>query len=470
MKFHQQNPSDTRTGCSSPAASSLPNKVIPPISSLPAETLDIAKNKRPNYVLTVLFLVTMLNFVDRQMISILAEAIKRDMGLSDSQIGLMTGLSFALFYTTLAIPVAALADRWNRSRIIAIAISIWSFMTILCGVAVNFVQLFVARIGVGVGEAGSSPASHSLIADLFPPERRAGALGILGMSVPIGSFIAYTGGGWMVENIGWRMAFVIAGIPGLFIAALMWFTVPDPRGKPRLADAFKPKESETSLRTAISELSRKPAYWHLVGAGIIISFVSYGLASFYAGLFVRVHGIGYTELGWKLGVMVAISGSGGAWIGGKVGDYLNVRMPAGSLLASAVILLAATPGMYFAIYAPSANIAFLLLAIPTFAFTFNYGPNFSTIQLLASDQTRALAMAIWLLFAGLFGLGLGPVFVGVVSDIFSGGAAEVEASSLQKALAILALFNIWGAFHFWRAQIRMKATLTKSDPDRPFQR
>jgi len=160
-----------------------------------------------NYVLAVLCGVIMLNFLDRQIISILAEPIKQEMGLSDSQVGLMTGVSFALFYTTLAIPVAALADRWHRSRIIAIAIGIWSVMTILCGVATNFIQLFLARVGVGIGESGSSPASHSLIADYFPPERRAGALGIYGAAVPVGAFIALAAGGWIVDTFNWRVGF-----------------------------------------------------------------------------------------------------------------------------------------------------------------------------------------------------------------------------------------------------------------------
>lgn len=424
--------------------------------SISSDAVKVSPNPKANYILGILFLVMMLNFIDRQVISILAESIKRDLDLNDKQIGLMAGLSFALFYTTLAIPVAALADRWNRSRIIAISLSIWSVMTILCGVSGNFLQLFLARLGVGVGEAGSSPASHSLIADLFPPERRAGALGIFGMAVPIGSFIAYTGGGWIAENLGWRTAFIIAGTPGLLVALLMWFTVRDPRGNQSLAEALKPRKTGTSLRTAVAELSKKPAYWHLVAAGVVTSFVGYGLASFYSGLFLRVHGTGLTELGWKLGIMVVISGSAGAWVGGKLGDRLNVTMPAGSLLASAVILLAAVPGMYFAIYAGSADMAFVLLGIPTFALIFYYGPCFSAVQTLASDQTRALAIAIWLLCAGLFGLGLGPVFVGVLSDMFAAGNPELEGPALQKALAILSLFNIWAAFHFWRAQVRLK--------------
>lgn len=394
----------------------------------------------------------MLNFLDRQVISILAEPIKQDLGLSDTQLGLMTGLSFALFYTTLAIPVAALADRWNRSWIIAIAIAIWSFMTVLCGLANNFLQLFLARVGVGIGEAGSGPASHSLIADIFPPERRAGALGILGTAVPIGAFVAYAGGGWIVENFDWRTAFFMAGIPGIIVALVMWITVKDPRGKPKFLESFKRDPDKPTLREAVAELSMKPAYWHLVAAGVLVQFVSYGLASFYGGLFVRIHGIGYGELGWKLGLMVGISGGFGAFFGGQIGNYLDRKKPALSLLVSGLVLVASAPGMIWAVYAGDANTGIILLAIPTFAATFYYGPSFSAIQTLASDQTRAMAVAIYLLIAGIIGLGIGPFFVGVLSDFFAAGVKDAEGPALQKALMYLALFNIWAGLHYWFAQ------------------
>ena len=406
-------------------------------------------------VLAMLLLVYIFNFLDRQIISIIAEPIKRDLELSDTQLGLMTGLSFAVFYTTLSIPLAALADRWNRSRIIAISVAVWSGMTVLCGVAGNFLQLFLARVGVGIGEAGSAPASHSLIADLFPPDRRAGALGILGTSVPIGAFLAYAGGGWIAENISWRAAFLIAGLPGILVAATMWFTVRDPRGNVKLSDALKPKPGETTLRQALFELSSKPAYWHLVAAGVLVQFVSYGLASFYGGLFVRVHGIGYGELGWKLGVMVGLSGGFGAWFGGKMGDVLAKRHPQLPLLLSGLMLVIASPGMIWAIYAGNVNLAIALLAFPTFGATFYYGPSFAAIQTLANDRTRAMAVSIYLLVAGLIGLGLGPVFVGSLSDYFAGGDKALEASALQQALAILALFNLWAGFHYWRAEKNM---------------
>ncbi|MEM9743281.1 MAG: MFS transporter [Pseudomonadota bacterium] len=405
-----------------------------------------------NLVLAVLFVVIMLNFIDRQVISILAEPIKQEMGLSDKQLGLMTGLSFALFYTTLAIPVAAIADRWNRSRIIAIAIGIWSVMTMLCGAAQNFLQLFLARVGVGIGESACSPPSHSLIADYFPPERRASAMGIYGAAVPMGAFIAYAGGGWVVEHFDWRVAFFAAGLPGVLMAFVVLWLVREPRGTPALRDAFVRRPGQLTLREAVVELGSQRTYWHLVAAGILIQFVAYGIAAFYGSLFVRVFGIGYGELGLKLGVMVAIAGVSGAWLGGRVGDWFDRDGRATSLLIVAAVFLVSIPSTFAAVNASNVNLALVLLGVTTFASTFYYGPNFSLLQKLASDRTRAMAVALYLLFCGLLGLGLGPVFVGFVSDLISAGDATREAEGIRGGVAWISVFNVWTAFHFWRAE------------------
>lgn len=421
---------------------------------------ELARNA--NYVLAVLFVVIMLNFLDRQIISILAEPIKQEMGLSDKQIGLMTGLSFALFYTTLAIPVAALADRWNRTKIIAIAVSIWSVMTMLCGAAGNFIQLFLARVGVGIGESASGPASHSLIADYFPPERRAGAMGVYGAAVPFGAFIALAGGGWIVENFDWRVAFFVAGVPGLLVGLIVWLTVKEPRGSVSLREAFEPQPDQLTFTEALKELWTQPTYWHLVAAGVLIQFVSYGIAAFYGSLYIRVFGIGYGELGLKLGLMVAIAGMLGAWLGGKISDKIDRRSPGASLLIVASVFLIATPSTFAAVSVGNVNLSITLLGVTTFAATFYYGPNFSLLQALASDRTRAMAVAIYLLFAGLIGLGLGPVFVGTISDYVSGGDRALEAEGIRAGVATISVFNIWTAFHFWRAQRRVKADAAAS--------
>lgn len=418
--------------------------------------------REANYVLAILFVVIMLNFLDRQVISIVAEPIKQEMELTDKQIGLMTGLSFALFYTTLAIPVAALADRWHRSKIIAIAIGVWSAMTMLCGMANNFLQLFLARVGVGIGESASGPASHSLIADYFPPERRASAMGVYGAAVPLGAFIALAGGGWIVENFNWRVAFFLAGVPGILVALIVWWTVKEPRGSVSLKEAFKPQPDQQTLKEALKELGAKPTYWHLVMAGVLIQFVSYGIAAFYGSLYIRVFGIGYGELGLKLGLMVAIAGMSGAWLGGKVGDKFDGQRPGTSLLIVAMTFLVAVPSTFAAVSVSDINLSIALLGMTTFAATFYYGPNFSQIQSLASERTRAMAVAIYLLFSGLIGLGFGPVFVGAVSDYISGGNPTLEADGIRGGVATIALFNIWTAFHFWRAQRLVKQAALSS--------
>ncbi len=426
-------------------------------------SIQTAQERRhANYVLAILFLVLMFNFIDRQIVGILADSIKADLGLSDTQVGLMTGLSFAIFYTTLSIPLAIVADRWNRSKVIAIAIAIWSIMTVICGLAANFIQIFLARIGVGIGEAGSSPASHSLIADLFPPERRATALGIFAMSVSIGSFVAFTGGSWLAENFGWRWTLVAAGAPGILISIIIWFTIRDPRGEKPISEAFKSKPGEVKLTDAIKELSRKWAYWHLIIAGAIVSFVAYGVQTFYFPVFSRIHEVPvseYSELGLKLGLMFLTFGSAGAYFGGKVGDYLNARTPGGSLLASAIIFIISIPFMYLALYADNLTTAILILGIPQFAFSFFFGPCFSSIQLLASDKTRAFSVSIWIMFSGLIGLGLGPLTIGILSDWFLANGAT-EATGLQQAVMIVSLFSILAALFFWLAQRSLKHEIT----------
>ena len=403
-------------------------------------------------MLGVLFFVIMLNFLDRQVMAILAEPIKQDMGLTDQQVGLMTGLAFSLFYTTMAIPVAALADRWNRSWIIASAITVWSVMTIACGAAQNFVQMFLARVGVGIGESANSPPAQSLIAEYFPPERRAFALGIYGSAVPIGAFLASVGGGWLVENFNWRIAFFIAGAPGILVGLIVWLTVKDNRPHGSLLKAFEHREGEVTFALAFRELASKRAYWHLVAGGTVVAFVAFGISAFYGSLYVRVFGLGYAELGLKVGLMIGVAGVLGSWMGGWAGNVLDKTRPAASLLIAALVFLLAVPAVYLAGVTSSANLSFVLLSVLTFASTFYYGPTFALIQDLASDRVRAMAVAIFLLVSGIFGIGLGPVFVGTVSDVISGGDPAREAEAITGAIAITGCFSVWSAFHFWRAQ------------------
>lgn len=414
------------------------------------------RDRKANYVLGVLFVVIMLNFLDRQVMAILAEPIKQDMGLTDQQLGLMTGLAFSLFYTTMAIPVAALADRWNRSWIIAMAVTVWSLMTMLCGATQNFAQMFLARMGVGIGESANSPPAQSLIAEYFPPEKRAAALGIYGSAVPIGAFIASAGGGWLVENFSWRIAFVIAGAPGILVGIIMWLTVKDTRPHKKLSEVFKRREGEPSYSEAFKELASKPAYWHLVAGGTLVAFVAFGIASFYGSLYVRVFGLGYAELGLKIGIMIGIAGVLGSWMGGWIGNKMDTKSPASSMRVVAFVFLLVVPATYAAGFSSSANISMLFLSVLTFASTFYYGPTFALIQSLASDRTRAMAVAIFLFISGIIGIGFGPVFLGTVSDYLSDGDPAKEAVALKNAIAITGAFSAWTAFHFWRAYYWIK--------------
>ena len=394
-----------------------------------------------------------LNFLDRQVIVIIAEPIKQELGLTDGQLGMMSGLSFAIFYTTLGIPIAALADRWHRGRIIAIALTVWSAMTIACGMATNFLQLFLARVGVGVGEAGASPPSHSLITDLFPPEKRASALGIFGMAVPIGSMIAYGLGGWVVDNAGWRTALFAAGLPGLVIAAVTLLTIRDPRQPLPLKDLFKPDPSRISLPVALTELSRKWTFWNLVIGGAMIQFAAYGLASFFGSFFNRLHGMSYSELGFKLMLMVGIAGAVGSYLGGVIGDRLVRRSMGLPLQVTMLFFVAAVPAVIAGLYAENPNWSFLGFAVPTFAATFYFGPTFSALQSQARNETRAIAVAIYLLISSMIGLGLGPTIVGFMSDYFAGPnpTLEAAASGLRQALTINCCAYLLAALHLWLA-------------------
>ncbi len=415
-----------------------------------------------NYVLGVLFVVMIFNFLDRQIITIIAEPVKRDLGLSDTQVGLMSGLSFAIFYTTLALPIAALADRWHRGRIIAISLSIWSAMTVLCGMAGNFIQLFLARVGVGIGEAGASPPSQALITDLFPPEKRASALGIYGMAVPIGAMLAYAGGGWVTENVGWRTAFFLAGAPGILVAAVVYFSVRETRPVTPLRKAFQADPSRLTLKQALAELASKATYWHLIAAGALLQFAAYGNSSFFGSFFVRQHGMDYTELGWKLALMTGPVGAFGAWFGGRTSDKLARRAKGLPLQVNGVILAACVPFFTLGLYVDSGDLAILLFGSSTFAATYYYGSTFASVQELASTETRAMAVAIYLLVASMIGLGFGPFFVGLLSDFLAGQnpTTDAERGGLQLAMVVCVAFNLWAAAHFWIAARTMKKDTT----------
>jgi predicted MFS family arabinose efflux permease len=305
----------------------------------PARNLS---NRYRNYALFVLTLVFTSSHVDRQIIGILLEPIKTDLGASDTQMGFLVGLTFALFYATLGMPIAMLADRGNRRNIIAIAIATWSAMTVACGFATSFLQLALARIGVGIGEAGSNPPSHSLISDYFPIEKRSTAMAIFAVGVNLGLLFAYIGGGWMSQHLGWRTAFFVVGAPGLLIALLVRFTLIEPvRG----ASEKKPQtQTEPPAFMAVAKnMWQTRSLRHVVAAGSLAAFVGYGMVLWLPAYFVRSHGLTQTEVGFTLAFLFGILGGIGTFCSGVLADRLAVRDARWSLWVVAIALTTVVP-------------------------------------------------------------------------------------------------------------------------------
>ncbi len=426
--------------------------------------LQVTESQR-RYAMWLLLIIYVLNFVDRQVINILAEPIKLELELSDTQLGLMTGLAFAIFYTVLGIPIARYADRANRPRIIAVSLAVWSGFTALSGVAQNYTQLVLARIGVGVGEAGCTPPAHSLISDIHPKEKRASALAFYSLGVPIGAVLGTIAGGTMADAFGWRWAFVICGLPGLIIALIAFFTMVEPRARQAAASI---KTAAAASTATVGEVLRlllgKRTFWFIAFAAAIKAFIGYGHAPFTASFFLRTHGeeiagmaayFGMGSLGFLsifLGLIAGLGGVIGTLLGGRIADKYGridyrhwVGIPG---LASLIVI----PIFVIAMLAPSAMIAIPLFGINAILGTLWYGPVYATAQSIAPAHMRAVTSAILLFVINLIGLGLGPLVVGGLSDLFNTGLGYGVAEGLRWALIVSALAGALAFMLFWMAR------------------
>ncbi|MFN3236817.1 MAG: spinster family MFS transporter [Pseudomonadales bacterium] len=417
--------------------------------------------KYRTYVLSILVIVYIFNFLDRQIVTILAEPIKNDLGLNDTQIGLMTGLAFAIFYTVLGIPIARLADRANRVSIISVALVIWSGMTALCGAAQNFGQMLAARIGVGVGEAGCSPPAHSLIADYFPPDKRASALSIYALGIPIGSIFGLLAGGWIAEFWGWRAAFFVVGVPGILLAILVKTTLLEPiRGMSDAVQTATPVQPP--LGVTIKTLLGNRTLVHIAMGGALTSFVGYGLGQWLPAYFIRWHGMGIAETATYFGLVIGVASAIGTVLGGTLADKLavkDVRMY--NWLPAAGVLLA-FPFYVAAMLSSNAYIAIAILVVPSLLNSLWLGPSFGTIQNLAPTQMRALASAMLLFILNIIGLGLGPFLVGVLSDLLS---QQFGDESLRWAILIATVAYFWAGTHFILAARTLRQDLAARDAE-----
>jgi MFS transporter, Spinster family, sphingosine-1-phosphate transporter len=409
--------------------------------------------------LWVLLIVYIFNFLDRQIVNILAEPISKELGLNDTQIGAMTGIAFAALYTILGIPIARYADNpgTNRVRLISGALVIWSGMTALCGVAQNFVQLLLARIGVGVGEAGCTPAAHSLIADLAPPEKRASAISFYSLGIPIGTLLGLMLGGLIADAYGWRAAFFVAGLPGMAVALLVLWVLRDPRMSAAIATDTSPKP-QISTKAALREVMTSRAFLYLVIAGTGAAFLGYGKATWTAIFFQRTHGMSPGETGFWFGLSGGIAGIIGTWAGGWFADHFGRYNRRHVLTAPAIGMIIAIPVAITAYWADQWWLALLLVMIPTALNALYIGPTYSCAQGLVPLRVRAMAAAILLFAQNLIGLGLGPTFFGILSDLFKPVAGP---DSVRWVLYGAALLGVIPSFFFWRASLRLNEELDR---------
>jgi len=411
-------------------------------------------------LLWVLLIVYIFNFIDRQVVTILAEPIKRDLGLSDTQLGLLTGLAFALFYAILGVPIARYADRANSNRVglISLSLLLWSAMTALSGLAANFTQLLAARVGVGVGEAGCTPAAHSLISDMVPRERRASAMAFYGLGIPIGALLGMIIGGQLNDLFGWRTAFFVVGAPGIVLALIVWLVLRDPRlsHAAKALRAAVPSVPQINARAALAEVLSSKAFVQLaLGAGLI-AFLAYGKGVWVAILFMRNHGLSAGQTGLWLGLTGGLAGLIGTWAGGRLADRYGKSDPRHMFTAPVVGIVIAAPLLFFAYRADNWVTALALLFIPGVCNSLYWGPTYSVVQRLVRPHARAMATAIMVFAQNLIGLGLGPLAFGMLSDALKPIAG---ADSVRWVLYGAAWLGVFPAWFLWRASLRLKTDL-----------
>jgi predicted MFS family arabinose efflux permease len=396
--------------------------------------------------LLLLVIVYTFNFIDRQIVGILAVPIKADLGLSDTQLGLMGGLAFALFYTGLGIPVAMLADRFSRTWIITGALVIWSGMTAVCGLAGNFWQLFLARLGVGVGEAGGVAPAYSLISDLFPPAQRARALSVYSFGIPIGSALGIVFGGLIASLIDWRFAFFAVGIAGIVLAPIFRLAVREP---PRGGfDKRREQRAAPDLRVIISTLAGKPSFWLISLGASCSSMMGYGLFFWLPSFFVRSYGLTLLDASLFFGAILLVGGLAGIWAGGWLGDRFGHAKRRRYLTIPALAFLLTIPFYLVGILSPSLVLTFFVLLIPTALGLAWLGPVISAIQHLVRPDMRATASAVFLFINNLIGIGIGTWAIGALSDFLRQSFGD---DALRYAILAGTLFYVLASALFFAA-------------------
>lgn len=397
------------------------------------------------FVLLMLTIVYAFNFIDRQILVILQEPIKNDMHLSDAQLGLLSGFTFAVIYVTAGIPIAYWADRSNRRNIVAMSLAVWSGMTALSGLVQNYSQLLLARVGVGLGEAGGSPPAHSMISDYFPPEKRATALSFYSAGIYVGILVGFAFGGVLADAFGWRKAFMLVGAPGVLFAAVLLMTVKEPlRGRwdSAAANAARPTAKQT-----LALLRNRPAFWYIALGAAFSAFVGYGNGNFFPSFLIRNHGMSLADVGLTLALVSGVSGAIGTFGGGYLADRLitrDRRWYAWVPLLGGVLAFA--PYFYVLLGEQLGGILPVLFLVGIVN-SFYLGPSIAVSHALVPPRMRALTSAILFFILNMIGLGLGPFFTGLSSDLL---APVSGGDNLRHAMMLTSLFGLIAMFMYWR--------------------
>ncbi len=411
-------------------------------------------NQYRNYVLAMLTLVYIFNFIDRQLVVILQESIKKELHLSDGQLGMLSGFSFAIFYVTLGIPIARIADKRSRRNTVAVSLGLWSLMTACSGAARNFFQLLLARIGVGVGEAGGSPPAHAMISDYFPPEKRSTALSIYSAGIYFGILIGFLMGGYLDQHMGWRTAFFVVGIPGVIFSLLFYTTVKEPRRG--ATDTNAPAPATHSLGEVVKVLYSSKTFVFLAIAAALNVFCIYGLLNWAPPFLKRLHGMKSAEIGALLGLIYGIGGAIGSFAGGVLTDYFGKQNKSLYLKIPAYAIIIGIPCAVGALFLPDKFLSLACLGLCGSLQSVYLGPALATAHSLVPASMRALTSAVFFLVINLVGLGCGPWVVGIVSDLLK-PALGVE--SLRWAISIIIPMSMVSAGLFLVAAKKLPADL-----------
>ena len=397
------------------------------------------------YALATLSAVYMLNLVDRGLMMLLMQPIKEDLALSDTQLGFLTGLAFALFYATLGLPIARWADRGNRVVITSLAIGLWGMTVMACLFVTSYVQLLFARIAAAIGEAGCKPPTYSLVGDYFPePAPRTRALAVYFAGSSASALLSFIAGGWLNELYGWRMTFFLMGIPGLLLAVLVRLTITEPR---KLARRAPQAGVLPPMGAVLAIMWHQRSCRHLSVALILLYTLGAGLGPWYAAFMIRSHGMSTAKLGVWLGLIFSLSGVAGILLGGYVAGRWFADNERNQMRMSAWTVTLIAPCLVAFLMLPSEHQALTALVPLIMVFNIFLGPTYALMQRLVPDGMRATMLAVVMLLANLIGMGIGPQIVGILSDLF---APALGNDALRYAMLSMSFVSLWAGYHFWK--------------------